>query len=542
MQIYNFDDFVNEVFEQTHNVSYDDYEAVNEAFLFKRRTGNLVSKMLGGTEKTGAAVFKTINKNVDAIEKTIDEWNKKHNQRIGRKNILELKIDRAKLDIKHLIVLTTLTSAGFISDVIIGNILNYKVLIRPIRNARIITLAYKYYLAMVRHTLQTSLIILNLASDLFFAQLSANLSGHKKTMRDFAANLRAQITRETIDMLGGETMTDEKGNKFSLKSMLGDDQMKRIASWMKTYKTTMDHQVSWDSKMGYNQNIYQETGRNLEQLIKGNQDKELQAISEQFNTIGQVAKAEAKEMIANYAQTVKHSAECRAMEVCARINMNMLDILEMFSIRNIDGYTEAFEEMSEFEKKEDNYADDINSLKRTIKNQQDDYEREVERMKAEYESKLTDKEKETILQRWQEKGIKELCPAEGKNSFRNIAYGNADVTQILKDNGFSDVQISNIVMGTDKVSNYRRIYMDVAKMYAKQNPKNKFHISPTSITIEPDDESKIYKWVRIDSVEDKTLMKFMNDMDLNDKKNNKSNRTHHHRKDENKDDIKDDNK
>ncbi len=518
MHIYNFDDFVNEVFEQQNIISY---EPLNEKFLFKRYTGNLVSKMLGGTEKTGAAVFRTINNNVDSIEKTIDEWNKKHNTTVGKKTVLEFKVDRAKLDLKHLIVMSSLTSAGFVSDVIVGNILNYKILIRPIRNAKIISLAYKYYLAMIRHTLQTALITLNLASDLFFAQLSANLSGHKKTMRDFAANLRAQITRETIDMLGGETMTDEKGNKFSLKSMLGDEQMKRIASWMKTYKTTMDHQVSWDSKMGYNQNIYQETGRNLEQLIKGNQDKELQSIAEQFNTISQVAKQEAKEMVSNYAQMVKHSAESRAMEVCIKINMNMLDILEMFSIRNIDGYTEAFEEMSELEKKEDNYADDINYLKNINQTQQEGFKKELERMQKEYEKQLSDKDKETILRKWEEKGIKDLCPAEGANSFRNIAYGNANIKQILQNNGFNDTQIFNITNGSDKVSNYRKIYTDVAKKYAQQYPKNDFGIKFSSKKISPDDSNTIYKWVRIDSVEDRVFMDFMKNITSEDKPQSK---------------------
>lgn len=519
MHIYNFDDFVNEVIEQANNVPQ--YEHLNEGFLFKKRTGNLISKMLGGTEKTGATVFKTINNNVERIERTIDEWNKKHKTNVGKKTVLEFKVDKTKLDIKHLIVMTSLTSAGFISDVIIGNILNYKVLIRPIRNAKIIALAYKYYLAMIRHTLQTSLIILNLASDLFFAQLNANLSGHKKTMRDFAANLRAQITRETIDMLGGETMTDERGNKFSLKSMLGDDQMKRIASWMKTYKTTMDHQVNWDSKMGYNQNIYQETGRNLEQLIKGNQDKELQSIAEQFNTISQVAKQEAKEMVANYAQMVKQSAERRAMGVCVKINMNMLDILEMFSIRNIDGYTEVFEEMTELEKKEDDCAKDINKLKNDYQNQQIRFEKETEKIRKEFENKLSDKEKETVLQKWEEKGIKDLCPANKPNSFRNIAYGNTNVNKILKDNGFNDTQISNIMMGSDKVSNYRKIYTDVAKKYAQQYPKNDFGIKFSSKKISPDDSNTIYKWVRVDSIEDKVFMDFMKNITSENKSQSK---------------------
>lgn len=511
MQIYNFDDFVNEVFSETASC-----ERIDEGFL-KRRTGNLVSKMLGGTEKTGTAIFKHINQNVDNLEKAIDEWNRKHKTNVGRKNILELHIDRAKLDIGHLIVMTTLTSASFLTDVIVSNILNYRVLIRPIRNARIISLAYKYYLAIIRHTLQTALITLNLASDLFFAQIAANLSGHKKAMRDFAANLRAQITNDTITAMSGETMYDEKGNKFTLKNILNDEQMKRVTSWMKTYKTTMDHQMNWDSKMGYNQNIYQETGRNVEQLVKASQDKEVQALAEQFTTISNVAKQEAKEMVANYAQTVKHSAESRAAAVCVKINMNMLDILEMFSIRKIDGYIDAFEEMTEIEKKAEDENNELENTREALKNVQIASENAITKMREEFQKKLSDKQKDEVLEKWEEKGIKPLCK---QGEFRNIAYGNANVSEILKRNGFSPIQIETILNGNMKVVDYKRLYLDTAKMFVKSKPKNTFGIlkgaDPDDIEIESADSDKLYKWMRVDSAEDKAITKFLNSLDKED--------------------------
>lgn len=511
MQIYNFDEFVNEVLSETPNTT-----RIDEGLL-KRRTGNLVSKMLGGTEQTGTAIFKHINSNVDNLENAIDDWNKKHGTNVGKKGILELHIDRAKLDIEHLIVMTTLTSASFLTDVIVSNILNYRVLIRPIRNARIISLAYKYYLAIIRHSLQTSLITLNLASDLFFAQISANLSGHKKAMRDFAANLRAQITHDTITAMSGETMYDEKGNKFTLKNILNDEQMKRITSWMKTYKTTMDHQMNWDSKMGYNQNIYQETGRNVEQLVKASQDKEVQSLAEQFTTISNVAKQEAKEMVANYAQSVKQSAESRAARVCAKINMNMLDILEMFSIRKIDGYIDAFEEMTEIEKNEENNDNEIKRLTEALKNAEIAAENDKDKIREEFEKKLTDKDKENVLARWEEKGIKPLCK-EGE--FRNIAYGNANVTEILKRNGFSAMQVETITNGNMKVGDYKRLYLDTAKMFVKSKPKNTFGIlddmDADNIKIESADADKIYKWMRVDSIEDKAITKFLNRLDRED--------------------------
>lgn len=511
MQIYNFDDFVNEVFSETASC-----ERIDEGLL-KRRTGNLVSKMLGGTEKTGTAIFKHINQNVDNLEKAIDEWNKKHKTNVGKKNILELHIDKAKLDIGHLIVMTSLTSASFLTDVVVSNILNYRVLIRPIRNARIISLAYKYYLAIIRHTLQTALITLNLASDLFFAQIAANLSGHKKAMRDFAANLRAQITNDTITAMSGETMYDEKGNKFSLKNILNDNQMKRLTSWMKTYKTTMDHQMNWDSKMGYNQNIYQETGRNVEQLVKASQDKEVQALAEQFTTISNVAKQEAKEMVANYAQSVKQSAESRAAAVCIKINMNMLDILEMFSIRKIDGYIDAFEEMTEIEKKDENENDELKKAMETLKNVQTAHENDVNRMREEFEKKLSDKQKDEVLEKWEEKGIKPLCR---QGEFRNIAYGNANVSEILKRNGFSPIQVETILNGNMKVDDYKRLYLDTAKMFVKSKPKNTFGLlkgtDPDDIEIESADSDKLCKWIRVGSIEDKAITKFLNNLDIED--------------------------
>lgn len=518
MQIYNFDDFVNEVLSENTYC-----ERIDEGFL-KRRTGNLVSKMLGGTEKTGTAIFKHINQNVDNLEKAIDEWNKKHKTNVGKKNILELHIDKAKLDISHLIVMTSLTSASFLTDVVVSNILNYRVLIRPIRNAKIISLAYKYYLAIIRHTLQTALITLNLASDLFFAQIAANLSGHKKAMRDFAANLRAQITNDTITAMAGETMVDEKGNKFTLKNILNDEQMKRVTSWMKTYKTTMDHQMNWDSKMGYNQNIYQETGRNVEQLVKASQDKEIQSLAEQFTTISNVAKQEAKEMVANYAQSVKQSAESRAAKVCIKINMNMLDILEMFSIRKIDGYVDAFEEMTEIEKKDEESSDALKMATEALKNEQIANENAINKMKEEFQKKLSDKEKDEVLARWEEKGIKPLCK---QGEFRNIAYGNTNVSEILKRNGFSPMQIETILNGNMKVGDYKRLYLDTAKMYVKSKPKNTFSIlkdeDADKMEIEVGDSDKVYRWIRVNSMEDKAITKFLNSLDKEDEPKSEKN-------------------
>ena len=138
------------------------------------RTGNAVANMLGKSEKAGKEIFKAINQNVETLERLIDEFNEKHEAKI-HKSPLEVKIDKAKLNLNYLISLTKVKRATFISDVIVSNILNYKILIRPVKNAKIIATAYRYYLAIVRHTLQNALIMIELSSDLFFTQINSNL-------------------------------------------------------------------------------------------------------------------------------------------------------------------------------------------------------------------------------------------------------------------------------------------------------------------------------------------------------------------------------
>jgi len=144
-----------------------------------KRMGNDVANMLGKSEKAGREIFNTINQNVETLEKLIDDFNKNHETKL-KKSPLEVKIDKAKLDLNFLISLTKVKRTTFITDVIVSNILNYKILIRPIKNAKIITTAYRYYLALVRHALQSALIMIELSSDLFFTQINANLAGRKK--------------------------------------------------------------------------------------------------------------------------------------------------------------------------------------------------------------------------------------------------------------------------------------------------------------------------------------------------------------------------
>lgn len=473
---------------------------VNEARL-SRATGNLVAKMLGQTTYMGKQVFDNINDNVATLESLINDYNKEHKTDIRNKTGLELKIDKAKLHLDFLIKTTQLNNASFTTDIIIGNLLNYRVLIRPIRNAKIITLAYKYYLAMIRHTLQNALISLELASDLFFSQVSSTLTGSRKKNKDAVEKIEKEMFDSFTSLLSDESVRYTGQN---IESMLGSKKFKQLKDIYQTIAKQRKDELNMDRySYGYNQNVFQDSGRNIENLLKANQDKEIQSLAEQFSTIAQASKEEAKNMLANYAASVKAAAESRASVICAKINMNVFDILKMFSIRNIDGYQAAFENMLDHDEIESEKDKMIKELKEKNLELQKEKDVKVEQME------LNEKEKEKILNYWEDKGLKQLCKDD--NEFEEVVGLNDEnkVKSFLKKNYFSEHQISNILAGRNyKISDYRELTAYDVKIYNKSNPEQPIQAPNKEATvgaIKPEDNDVVAGWVLKNSTLDNKI-------------------------------------
>lgn len=432
-----------------------------------RKTGNEVGKLLGKSERAGKEIFKTINQNVETLEQLIDEFNKKHESAKIKKSPLEVKIDKAKLDLKYLISLTKLKKAGFIADVIVSNIINYKILIRPIKNARIIALAYRYYLAIIRHALQSSLIQIELSSDLFFTQINANLVGRRKQMKDMIDNITERTKQIVVDSFESGKFIDEKtGQVKALKNIVSPKQLKEITQLIKASNTVNRDLGQYDRTMGYNQNVFQDFGRTLESQLKGNQDKELQSLAEKFSNIANSTtgfakddQASAREHVSNYAAAVKMSVEARAMEICEQINLNMFEIIKMFSLRNIDGFSEYFEEENSVDKLEKEYEDKLKAMENKY---QDEIANVIRKYTADIResTSLSEEDQKEALKKWKEKGIDTLCTEE---EFNNIVKPNKKTAKdILEENGFTEGQINKILIENRTVNDYGKVtYKDL---------------------------------------------------------------------------------
>ena len=475
------------------------------------RTGNAVANMLGKSEKAGKEIFKAINQNVETLERLIDEFNEKHEAKI-HKSPLEVKIDKAKLNLNYLISLTKVKRATFISDVIVSNILNYKILIRPVKNAKIIATAYRYYLAIVRHTLQNALIMIELSSDLFFTQINSNLAGRKKEMKKMMETLTKSIKDSIVDsFMQGEIIDDKTGKKVSIGGIINSkSKINQITQALKTMNSANKNWNDIDRSFGYNQNVFQDFGRNIESQIKTVQDKEIQSTAEQFNTIANATtgftkedQASAKEHVSNYAMSVKLATERRAMEVCEQISMNMFEIVKMFSLRNIDNFSEYFEEAGDIEKLEDEYNE-------KIKKAEEDKAAAVKKVIDEYTQKInntefTEDQKTEILEYWTKKGIDALCqPQEFK---KIVERDGKSVTDILKESMFSDSQIYDIEHGSARVQDYGKIYYEDFREWKKtaddgESAKLKLKDNPEK------DNDAVMCWMRIDSPTYKNIKGF----------------------------------
>lgn len=466
-------------------------EGWNPLSAFGRKTGALTSQMLGGTKRLGTETFNNINENVSIIEELVGEWNKEHEDSKQYISPLALKIDKAKLDLNYLVSLTYVSTATFMADIFIGNLLNCRMLVRPIRNAKIITLGYKYYLAIIRSALQRALITLEFSSDMFFAQLSMCITSGRRKMGELHDRIFEDAYRSMMNLIQGTCYQDED-KKFKNLSK------KEIEEIGKLYRALLQNDKRYFTQMygsnsGMNQNIFIESGRNVEALIGANQDKEIQSLAEQFSTMANTAKQEAKEMASNYVNLVKSSAEERGQRVAAQINMNMIDILKMFSLRNLENYSSIFENM-----------DDVVEYNSKLQAELDDSKKAYQELlnrKAEDGSgviKFTEEERAEIRGKWDRKGIGELFgdPKE----YDNLVNGKLDIREYMRKKLFTETQVSNIVDGDDKVDDYAHITMSELKEYNSEHEDEP--LNPVGVKnvkdweIEDGDDDKYVGWLK----------------------------------------------
>jgi len=273
-------------------------------------------------------------------------------------------------------------------------------------------------------------------------------------------------------------------------------QADQIAKLLKTLKTTNDSFNTYDRSSGYNQNVFQESSRTIESVLKSNQDKELQSLAEQFSNIANSTtgltkddRADAREQVSNYAAAVKLSTERRAMEVCQQINMNMLDIVKIFTIRNIDGFSEAFEEGNELEKKMNEYEEERDSMYKKLQEMAQQNEDEYKKKIEDFTSKFTDEQKEKILDGYKKKGIDELCP---EKELHEVVYENKDLRYLLVHKyKFSPQQASDILDSTGKVSDYDKVFYGDMREYCKDNKDVDFKDDKKK------DDDDLYCWMRV---------------------------------------------
>jgi len=291
-------------------------------------------------------------------------------------------------------------------------------------------------------------------------------------MKKMMETLTKSIKDTIVDsFMTGEIIDEKTGKKVSIGGIINSKKKSNeITQILKTMNSANKNWNDLDRSYGYNQNVFQDFGRNIESQIKSSQEKEIQSLSEQFTTIANATtgfskddQAGAKEHVSNYATSVKLSTERRAMEVTEQIYMNMFEIIKMFSLRNIDNFSEYFEEANDIEKLED-------ECNQKIQNAEKEKAEAVKKVIDEYTKKInnteyTEDEKTEILEGWKKKGIDTLCTSM---EFKKIVETNGNtVNDILRRNGFNDRQIYDITQGSDGVQDYGKIYYEDLREWIK---------------------------------------------------------------------------
>ena len=339
-------------------LGYD--ETINEGLIGKWRTKNKLAKMLAPTIATGKDIFKAINENVTELESIVDDYNDKLKEEVKARHIsdrvedtLSVSFDRALLQVQALIDIADVKFGSFTKDILLCNIVNYKIFIAPVRMAQIMSLGYQYYMAIVRQTLQSALITIELYSDTFFTMVRDDISGNAQRFSEIFTTARDAAMAQFENAIAG--LNDES------KAIKADDKSRKITlDILRQFKTISSEYTKLHRDTtygGYRQNIFQEGGRNIEQLLRDNGSKELNAMAERFTQLGnKPTKDGDNSMIASYASAVKSNAEKRAYKLCTKINMNMMKIVKMFSLRSQDGLSAIVARLSEEEMKAETKA------------------------------------------------------------------------------------------------------------------------------------------------------------------------------------------
>ncbi len=441
--------------EYNHALGFegDEYEPLYEGLFGRIRTTHKLAKMLAPILATGKNVFKGINDNVDDIEKLIEAHNeelkaqRKREAGVHIDDILSVQFDKAILNIQALVDVADLKFGNFTTDVLMCNIVNFKIFVAPIRMAQIMALGYRYYMAIVRECLQNALITIELYADTFFTLVRDGVAGEQEKFSEYFRKVRDICMSQLEAAIDGS-------DEIASGQLKADKRSREItASVIRQFKTIGSEYTKMNRDIGYGgyrQNIFQEGGKTIEQLVRDNSGKELQAMQERFNQLGNKPSKEGDNMVASYASAVKSNAEIRAYNICTKINMNMMKIVKMFSLRSQEGLSSLIAQMNSIENSE------IEKEEKSID----------EKMKEVREATRKQYENEAILKTKEERETqKKKLDAMGFNLLDEAAYmkllesdGKMSYHKFLVEQGFTKLQALSILDEEIKVGDYSKKY------------------------------------------------------------------------------------
>ena len=433
----------------------DSVKPINEG-IFKGVNKSALEKMLAPTLETGDDIFKSINQSVDELEEAIEHYN--DDLKINKKTtankaeqLLTVEFDKNKLKLNNLIEVTTIKSGSFTKDILLSNIINYRVFLSPIRMAKIMSLGYKYYMTIIRQALQQALVTVELNADMFFTLVRDGIAGTDRKIME----VRRLVIEETLNSVKtqiGDEYANMGGTSKSKKvKKEATDTLNAVIDKFRKMKGLMDNGRGNDYG-GYRQNIFQETGRHIESLVKDDNQKELAAMAEQFNNLAQKPSKEGRDnMLAAYAASVKLAAEIRANKICSKMHLNLIDIMKMFSVRAQEGLSSLFEGMDKREEWEKNIDAEIEKQK-GLESDNEALRKENAEWREKYEELMENNENfKKLKDELFDMGFDELPLQDNLN---NVLTGKKTPADMLMENGFSYTQTREILSKGKKVGDY----------------------------------------------------------------------------------------
>lgn len=358
------------------NIERTGADALNEG-LFLSRTKSELKGIMRPTFDAGTDIFNQINERVDEVEKLVKKYaqeQKKRNKEMPKDEIEQLlteEIDRSLLSLNHLLSKTNVKDGKFTKDVFLSSVLNYKALLKPIRAARIMALGYKYYMRLVNQSICQSLVCIELYSDTFFTSVRDAITGRQSEMQEVEAQARAQLLNSLQYSFKLNHASEKESKKFK----------NAIDAFAKIQQNTYNS-YRYNSSAYGRSNLFTESGRSVENLMRDDNQKEIQAILGQFTNLGNAPAKDGKDnMVASFSESVKLAAEARAYKVCATIRMNMIDILKLFSIRTQDRIVNYLS--GESKTSEEDHSEDVEL--EVLRKQADEMMEENAKLKAECE-------------------------------------------------------------------------------------------------------------------------------------------------------------